>query len=82
MFCMVRGATKTRLPLAALAAASPEVVIGQGLSEAQRPYAEEARDRLVNMHRIREEAKELPHPRLLQVIDACLHQVQQQTLGG
>ena len=72
----------TEQAAAALAVARPEVVIRHGLSEAQRRYAEEARERLARLYRIREDAKHLPNPRMLQLIEASIHHAEVQTMGG
>ena len=67
---------------AALAAARPQDVLRRALSDAQQRCAEEGKDRLARLYRIREEAKHLPNPRIRHMIDATIHHAEVQISGG
>ena len=67
---------------AALAAAEVKIVIRHDLSEGQQRIAEEARARLATLRRIEEDAKTLPHPRILQMIQASIHATTTEAMGG
>ena len=67
---------------ATLADALPQHIIRRALSDAQQRCAEEGKDRLARLYRIREEAKHLPNPRIRHMIDATIHHVEVQVRGA
>ena len=68
---------------AALAApVSAQEAVGLHLSMAQQKSMALAREQLTRLQDIRESAKDLPHPRVLQMIDGILHQVKRKAVGS
>ena len=67
---------------AALAAARPQDVLRRALSDAQQRCAEEGKDQLARLYRIRDDARHLPNPRIRHMIDATIHHAEVQARGA
>ena len=60
---------------------SAQEAVGIHLSLAQQKSMDLAREQLARLHEIRESAKGLPHPRVLQMLDSILHKTKRKVMG-